>query len=310
MTRFSSATINPRNRIKWGRGRTRIFRGKLSELRQHLPRFELRFGMRGDMRVMRQPLIAGESDRLIARVSNRYSLVQHHEVLDVAEALLPRFEAEPNDAMAELVMTPHGERMDLTVELPSARYTPSDGYALATRMRLLNSVDTSTALFGSLEFLRKICSNGMVGWNGSRVRRTHTQSLALSQVRNRLLSQFDQLWQDTAYFEQMLAHRIDREKLAQWVDEAVAKTWDRWAAARVFHVATSGHDGDVICRPDLPPHRTALQNCMLAPGACAPASNVYHVAQALSFVASRLVSWSDRYRRLADIPRLLEPLMN
>jgi hypothetical protein len=266
--------------------------------------------MRVDLRVVRQPLTAGESDRVVARVSSRYSLVQHHEVLDLAESLLPRFEAEPKNVVAEMVMTPHGERMDLTVELPSAKYTPADGYALATRMRLLNSVDTSTALFGSIEFLRKICSNGMVGWKGSRVRRTHTQFRALSQLRNRLLSQFDQLGEDTAYFEQMLAHQIDREVLAKWVDEVVATEWNRWAAARVFHVAASGHDGDVVCCSDLPPHRLLLQNAMLAPGACAPANNVYHVAQALSFVASRLISWGNRYRWLADIPRLLEPLMN
>ncbi|HZK81120.1 MAG TPA: hypothetical protein VFC46_08640, partial [Humisphaera sp.] len=151
---------------------------------------------------------------------------------------------------------------------------------------------------------------GMVGWNGSRVRRTHTQYLALSQVRNRLLSQFDQLGQDTAYFDQMLAHQIDGERLAQWVDEVVGREWDRWAAARVFHIATSGIDGDVIYRLDLPPHRLELQNAMAAAGACAPASNVYHVAQALSFVASRVISWGDRYRYLANIPRLLEPLMN
>jgi len=66
----------------------------------------------------------------------------------------------------------------------------------------------------------------------------------------------------------------------------------------------------VICRPDIPPHRLAFRNIMPAPGACAPASNVYHIAQALSFVASRLISWSDRYRYLANIPKLLEPLMN
>jgi hypothetical protein len=266
--------------------------------------------MRGDMRVLRQPLAPGESDRLIARVSNRYSLVQHHDVLDMAESLLPRFEADAENATAQLIMTPHGERMDLTVELPSAMYTPSDGYALAARIRLLNSVDTSTALFGSIEFLRKVCSNGMVGWRGSRVRRTHTQFYALSQVRNRLTAQFDELTQDTAYFEQMLARPTDREMLAQWVDEVVAEVWDRWAAARVFHIAANGHDGDVIRHPHLPPHRMAIENATLAPGACAPASNVYHVAQALSFVASRLVCLNDRYRWLGDIPRLLKPLMN
>jgi len=310
MTQFPSSTINTRNQIKWGRGRTRIIRGTLSELRRLLPRFELRFGVRSDKVVVRQPLNATESERIVARVSNRYSLVQHHDVLDAAEALLPRFEAEPKDALAEIVMTPRGERIDLTMDLPSNSYTPSDGYALATRMRLRNSVDTSTALFGSIEFLRVVCSNGMVGWRGSPVRRTHVQFLALSQVRNRLLSDFDQVGEDRAYFEEMLVHQISREQLVQWVDEVVANQWDRCAAARVFHVAASGCDGDVICRRDISPHRLALQNIMPAPGACAPASNVYHVAQALSFVASRLVSWSDRYRYLGDIPRLLEPLMN
>lgn len=311
MERFPSATINTRNRIKWGRGRIRIFRGKLPELRRHVPRFELRLGAWSDKVVVRQPLNAWESERIVGRVSNRYTLVQHHDVLDAAEALLARFEAEPKDSNAEIVMTPHGERMDLTVELPTAKYTPADGYALAARMRLLNTVDASTALFGNIEFLRKICSNGMVGWRGSpRVRRTHVQVMPLPQVRNRLLSQFDQLEDDTAYFEKMLSHPIDRDQLAQWVDDVVATQWDRWAAARVFHVAASGHDGNVICRTDVPPHRLALENAMLAPGACAPARNVYHVAQALSFVASRLVSWSDRYRHLAGIPRMLDPLMN
>src|SRR5665213_1171447 len=157
MTRFGFSTINTSNRIKWGRGRTRFIRGKLTELRRHLPRFELRLGVRGDKIVVRQPLLDTESERAVARVSARYSLVQHHDVLDAAEALLPRFEAAPKDVLAEIVMTAHGERMDLTVELPSAKYTPADGYALAIRMRILNSVDTSTALFGSIEFLRVIC---------------------------------------------------------------------------------------------------------------------------------------------------------
>jgi len=102
---------------------------------------------------------------------------------------------------------------------------------------------------------------------------------------------------------------VGTDRLASWVDEVVTRKWDRWDAARVFHVASAGQDGWVPYRTDVPPHRLQLNDATPAPGACAPAANAYHVMQALSFVASRVPWLQDRYARLAGIPRLLEPLL-
>jgi hypothetical protein len=170
-------------------------------------------------------------------------------------------------------------------------------------------VDRSCALTGSVEFLRKICSNGMVGWSGIPFRRIHNRPQVLWLIRRDLTRQFDALRDDISRFERLFATPVATDRLATWVDEVIARKWGRADAARVFHVATTGQDGWVRSRTDVPPHRQQLQDAVPAPGACAPVANAYHVVQALSFVASRVPWLQDRYARLAGVPGLLEALL-
>jgi len=284
--------------------------GPLDQLRRQIPRFARRMGVCGDDMVLRQPMTPGERERIVARVSSNYQLVQHHDVLDAIESLLPQLDAGAARVPASVVLSPDGERMDVTVELPCARYVPGDGFDLAVRIRVRNSVDKSCALYGGIEFLRTICTNGMTAWRGSVLRRVHNRPSALEHVRRHLLKGFDQLSLDHAHFEKLLNNPVDPGRLPGWVDEVVAPAWDCWDAARAFHIATTGFDGAVKRRSNVPPHRLELLQPRIVPGACAPAANAYHVMQALSYVASRLPWLHTRETRLAGIATLMEPLLN
>jgi hypothetical protein len=79
----------------------------------------------------------------------------------------------------------------------------------------------------------------------------------------------------------------------------------------VYHICASGQDGYVSrLDKDRLPHEMPLWSPIGVPGACAPARNLYHVGQALSWVAGHAEKLEARFSRTSAIPKLLQHLVN
>jgi hypothetical protein len=81
------------------------------------------------------------------------------------------------------------------------------------------------------------------------------------------------------------------------------------AAARVFHICSTGFDGAVApARAGTLPHKHAVSSDKAIRGACAPVRTVYHAAQALSWVASRRFAVEDQIGWTLRVHQLIEKL--
>lgn len=291
--------------------------GTLDELYQAVPLFSRHpFRSGGEENrykdeIRREPLRVYEDPIPVATVSKTYSLVQHREVLSsVCRALQLLNLLSPN-VESTLLLSEYGERMLWSCQLPNFDFDPGDGCPIVLRMNCLNSVDMSTSLEVNLEWFRLVCSNGMMfGVGDSRMRRRHIRSLDPAEVADYVREQLSQAKQEQGLYRQWLNHKVTLEQSAAWVDATVAREWGTHAAARVWHVISSGCDGEVQqSNEKRPSHLLQVKSTASVPGAPVPAENLFHAAQALSWIAGTRKSVQERIQYITRIPALMEPLV-
>ena len=296
----------------WCGGPVRVVRGPLGKLRRQVPTFHRRLGDGPyRYRITRRPMPGQDGPEThVADVTDSYCLVQHGDVLDGVQAGVDRAAGGGVGAAATatMVLGPDERRMDLTVDLPWAAFTPADGFAVGGQVSIRNSVDTSCALFGGVGYLRWACHNGMMGWDGHRMRRVHNGPRVLRAVLAHVADRLRWTGPDRGQINRLLDCRVDAGQVADWVDTVVAARWGRWDAVRVYHVALHGVYGDPVRQADRPPHRVPLRHAAPAAAACAPVTNLYHLMQALSYVASRSDPYETRLTRLVQVQPMVEPL--
>jgi hypothetical protein len=293
----------------WCGGPARVVRGPLAKMRDHVPTFNRRLGGRRGFRITRNPLPGQDGpEKQLAEVTPVYHLVQHREVLDAVAARIDKAGVAVG-AMATMVLGPDERQMDLTVELPSMMFTPYDGYCIDARVNVRNSVDKSCALFGGVGFLRMVCANGMVGWDGTRMRRVHNGPLVLPTVMAHVAGQLGAIGPEQQRLNALLDCKVDVTQVAELVDTVLPRKWGRSDAVQVYHVARYGRYGIPEISPGQPPHHDRIKWSFEAPGACAPVTNLYHLMQALSYVASRSTPYETRLARLGEVYAIVEPLL-
>ena len=296
----------------WHGGPVRVIRGPLGQMRRHVPTFNRRLGGRQGFRITRSPMPGHDGPETpVAEVTPVYHLVQHRDVLDEVSARIDQ--ADPGAAArapATMILGPDERRMDLTVGLPSMMFTPGDGYCIEGRVSLRNSVDKSCALFGGVGYLRMVCANGMMGWDGHRMRRVHNGPRVLPTVMAHVSAQLGNIAPERARLNHLLDRRVNATQIAGLVDTVIPRKWGRWEAVQVWHVAVHGLYGVPVFQTDRPPHQVPLRTINSAPGACAPVTNLYHLMQALSYVASRSSPYETRLNWLGQVHDIVQPLLN
>lgn len=210
---------------------------------------------------------------------------------------------------SSLLLSEYGERMQWSCSIPNMDFDPGDGHPLVLRINCLNSVDTSTVLEITFSWYRLICSNGMMfGLKDSRLRRRHIQSLDPEDIAAYLREQLDQLPQEKSGYDIWFKTTVEPQSLTGWIDEKVAKEWGPHAAARVWNIINDGVDGEVEQTKNLKPHQLPITHTVAVPGANAPVRNLFHVSQALSWIAGTRNTIPERLEYVKAIPRLMEPL--
>ena len=145
-------------------------------------------------------------------------------------------------------------------------------------------------------WLRVACMNGLMIKEKAILRKIHDKVWMKREDTGQFIR--ERLESSDAYFEivrESMKRRTDLARIAFWVDTVVAEHWTMEAAARVFHICSTGFDGAVApAKAGTPPHEHAVSSDKVVPGACAPVQTVYHAAQALSWVASRRSAVEDQ----------------
>ena len=333
--------------LTWYSRKIKVFKGSISELRQEIPYFR-RDPFRVDDGginqhldiIVRKPLKGNRGYLLphddeghipIATVSKQYILVQHHNVLDALEAALSEKGIDLAKLEAELKLTEYGERMWASFTLPTHGFNPDvytwfdpgDGYPVVLKVNVLNSVDKTAALKINLTWHRLVCSNGLIYGENIDFRKIHREkSLKSGAVEQFLDTQLEpeqfsrqkkrsEKWYTTKVVTKTLSEeKPNPSQIEYWIDEVVAKKWNANAAARAYHIAKTGYDGDVAPpQKGVTPHEREVSSTNEIPGAFAPVRNAYDISQVLSWIAGRRGTIQDQLKWMMDIPYLMDTLL-
>ena len=333
--------------LTWYSRTVKVLKGSIGDLRKEIPYFRrYPFSVESGGRnqhldiIVRKPLKGNQGYLLphddeehipIATVSRQYILVQHHDVLDALEAVLNEKGIDPAHLEGELKLTEYGERMWASFTLPTHGFNPDvdtwfdpgDGYPVVLKVNVLNSVDKTAALEINLTWHRLVCSNGLIYGEDVDFRRIHREKSINSGAIEEFLDtqlQSEQVSQQKKRSEKWYATKIVTKTLSQekpnhsqiehWIDEVVTKKWNANAAARAYHIAKTGYDGDVAPpQKDVTSHEREVSSTDEVPGTFAPVRNTYDISQVLSWIAGHRGTIQEQLNWLMDIPILIDALL-
>lgn len=252
----------------------------------------------------------GNDTRIIpvATVSRRYALIQHKEVFSWLSEGLKALDYFSDDITVEMMMSEYGERLHLGVDIPSIEFDPGDGLPLRLTIEARNSVDRSCAFEVRLRWRRLVCLNGMWVQEEDVHRKIHHADWM---NRKNVAVFIDERVGEISGYKQMLQNwlkmQVTQSEIEKWADEHLVKAWGVHMAARLCHIARSGYDGIVGRFKGKPPaSQYYVSSDKQVPGACAPVKNLYHLSQALTWLAGDRGSVEDSDIKTADIPKLLK----
>lgn len=291
-------------------------RDQLDQLVTLLPGFEMRpFGEGKSAneflkQIVRRPIDDDPRTIPVGVVSWNYMLIQHIDVVNILRMGFKQANIEENLAECTLYLSTYGERMKLWVALHGLDFDPGDGRPLRVVVSCQNSVEGSCALEIKVIQVRLVCENGMVFGPGAVFRKTHIPRKLDEQDISRAIHKYlDRLAKEQLVFSRWYQTPVKPDQLRTWVDTTVAKNWGNPEAARVAAICWSGCDGKVQPIKDLKPSQWQVSWDRMVPGANAPVNNVYHAAQALSWVASHQKDLDDRQKMIEEIPELVKDLV-
>lgn len=304
---------------RW-KGRNVISRtGHWSELRQGVPSFEMwPYSVDGGATenpylrsVVRLPLTRSEQPIPVGIVSPSYALVQHRALGDFCVQTLRRLDLFYDRLRCDVELTELGEWMALRFYLgDDFSLTPPDGHPLDLRVEVFNSVDGSSRLLLALSWFRLVCSNGLtVRDTLTEIADIHDRTLDLSRLDRAIVTGIERANTDREKLLHWFGSRVREESLAGWVDGPIARTWGKKAAARCLHICRTGSDGEFV-NPfggGKPSERKLRTTCKV-PGAAKPATSLYDVSQALSWIATQRPNVEERLAWQTDIPKLISEL--
>ena len=289
-----------------------LFRGRVAEIRGHIPDFErgtlgllqqgkdsTRLNEKFDV-IIRRP-IGDDLDFVpVGIVSKYYSLFPHRLVAEEALAAVKALGIAEEEIEAELELTRYGESMQLSLFMPACHDFDHGGRD-ATRLRLIcwNSVDGSSRFRALMGWYRLVCSNGLIVGDARfpGIRRVFARGLDYS-LRDR--KQFEQ-WKQVA---------IRPARWTPWVEGPLKKKWGIKAAARTDYIARSGHDA-ILPVPIRGPRATGLRlgQGKPVPGCYAPVKTAYDACQILSWLASERKDFNEQLAWQSQIPGLMYNLI-
>lgn len=308
---------------KWFNSPVTVHEGTLTDISQFIPdchRQDFALGnnarfsanKRLDM-IIRKPFGPERTFIPIGIVSKDYVLLKHAEVIDTATKSMKSLGTDPANVQAEITITEYGERMALRVYLPEKyEFDPGDGNKLAMCLECFNSVDGSTRFRALMGWFRFVCSNGLViGVTQADIRRRHIGDLTLNDLSMVLSSGLERAQADKENFRKWQQKTVQGKALAPWVEKDLRDQWGFKAATRVFHIARTGHDVEIVGQyKDRTPTTIETKQTRRVPGSPFKSENLFDVSQILAWLAKERRDVQEQMEWREQIPAILDPLMS
>jgi hypothetical protein len=306
---------------RWHARDVSYYAGRWAQLSRLVPTFELAdFGatpadppnpyMRA---VIRQPRANADRPMPVGVVSNSYTLVQHAEVVARCFDGIRKAGVDPDSLRCELGLSELGEWMNLRAYFPDAyayKVERDPGDVMELRLECFNSVDGGSRLSVLFGWQRLICTNGMViGETIVDLRDVHDQDLTLDPIPEVVQQGLAKVGPDLQRLHAWERTPISDAELTSWVDEQLAKAWGVRAASRVLHICRRGFDAEP--EDAFAPGKASekpLRSTHAVPGSAVPARTLFHVSQALSWVATDRRDPDERVGWQRRIPELVAGL--
>jgi hypothetical protein len=263
--------------------------------------------------VVRQPLTVTEQPIPVGVVSNAYCLAQHKEVVTMCLKGLEAHGIDPQTLRCEVGLTPLGEWMNFRAYFPERySHTPSDGNKLALRLECFNSVDGSSRMVILLGWFRFICANGLIiGETKAALRDIHDENLNLDIIPEIIAKGLTKVKSDLERIALWDKSLFELPALEYWIDAYLAEQLGKKAACRTLHICRDGMDVEIT--DPFTGGKASEKSVKVigpVPGAATPAKSIYHVSQALSWLATQRRSAEERLEWQAQIPELIENLLS
>lgn len=322
----SSPKLESENsRVKWLGSPVSLYSGKLTDIRSKVPTFERQgFSLPGPEigkkslntrfhTIVREPFGKDNSFVPIGVVSKNYSLVQHTEVIDIIiQALFSMGIPDPENLSTELRLTQFGERMSINIYFPEDyNFIPPDNHPMALRLECFNSVDGTTGFRALLGWYRYICSNGFfIGVNRLDLRRRHIGNVQLQKLQEVIRNGLVEAENDKKTFLQWQRTPISPKDIAWWFDTTLKEAWGFKMAARAFHIASCGFDGEIKGQyKGQTPTSIKMDSTLRIPGSPRHCYNLYILGQNLSWLAKEHQDMKNQLKLIDQIPSLLYTLI-
>ena len=308
---------------RWLNSSVTTHSGTLYDIRKHLPFFERRpFGLdqpdrqsrRENSRldvIVRLPIDGDPEFVPVGVVSKDYALLPHTSVLDAAIVELENAEINLDEVEADVRLTENGERMALSLRLPdNYMHDPGDGHPITVRLECLNSVDGSTRFRAVMGWFRLICSNGLsIGVTRSDAERRHIGDLQIEQIGSVLRAGIEDYKLERDTLVRWASVEIHPRDLARWVETDVKTQWGFKAGARVWHIATTGHDVEVLGPYKRnSPTTVPVEHTERVPGSPEQSTTVFDASQVLAWLAKERRDIQEQVEWREQIPGLITTL--
>jgi hypothetical protein len=247
----------------------------------------------------------------VGMVSKTYRLIQHEELLTAALAFVKTV-PKASFENVKVSMTAAGERMMMQIDLGESYRVGPDGSNVGLQLLCRNSVDGSGAVRAHLGWFQFVCSNGMiVGVTLGRSRIFHRADADLVDVFAPLTKQLEVAQTDRETMCKWVATSVSQDSIRRWIDGEVAEKWNSLAACRTWHICSSGREARFVPPFEkAAPSQRSVELLAAVQGAPPKAENLYAVAQALSWVASRRLDIDEAEASQRQIGELLKSLRN
>ncbi|MDE0184287.1 MAG: hypothetical protein OXP71_02385 [Candidatus Poribacteria bacterium] len=250
-------------------------------------------------------------------MSKRYELVQHNHIVEELEYAIAQVGLDAETLDATLTMTVYGERMWASFILPRDSLIDFnlDNSSYVLRINALNSVDKSTPLEINVTWYSLDSKTSLLVRRNARLKKIHLKSRKSKGIKEFLENQIRQasgdLRQIRAWNQQLLMNSPRRGQIELWIDEIVANRWGVHAAARVYHIARTGYDGEIDNRfeGNVKPHERQVQSSVKVSGKFTPVRNACDIWQVLCWFANQRTTIQNRFDFILDIPVLMRALM-
>jgi hypothetical protein len=155
-----------------------------------------------------------------------------------------------------------------------------------------------------------VCSNGLiVGVTRFDIRRRHAGDLTLDGVADVMNSGIQESEKEKENFKAWFQRRINPKNLGPWIDTDLWEAWGFKAAARVYHIAQTGHDVEIIGPyKDQRPTTIRIHQTERVPGTPKGIKNLYDLSQILAWLAGERRDVQEQLEWREEISPILEPL--